>query len=107
MPAVTSGQSNTSAGLRIGISNDGGQSYTYYPLPNPQQASPSCPSPGGGATETCDFTSSPNAQVVLGVPSTVVGTTAQVSRMLVQVQAAPGAGNAFALAFDLVHVDVN
>ena len=41
------------------------------------------------------------------MPSTVVGSTAQLSRLLVQVQAAPGSGSAFALAFDLVHFDVN
>jgi streptogramin lyase len=106
MPAVTSGQSNTSAGLRIGISSNSGTSYTYYALPNPQQASPTCPTPGGGATEACTFTS-PNMQVVLSVPSSVIGSTTQLQAMLVQVQAAPGSGNAFALAFDLVHVDVN
>ena len=47
-------------------------------------------------------------QVVLTVSSTVIGTTAQLQGMLVQVQAAPGTSTAaFALAFDLVHVDVN
>jgi virginiamycin B lyase len=106
MPAVTSGQSNTSAGLRIGISNNSGTSYTDYALPNPQQSSPTCPTPGGGATESCTF-NSPNMQVVLGVPSSVIGNTTQLQGMLVQVQAAPGSGSSFALAFDLVHVDVN
>ena len=41
------------------------------------------------------------------VPSTVIGTTAQLQGMLVQVQAAPGSAGSFALALDLVHVDVN
>jgi hypothetical protein len=37
----------------------------------------------------------------------VIGNTTQLQGMLVQVQAAPGSGSSFALAFDLVHVDVN
>jgi hypothetical protein len=105
-PPVTAGQSNTSAGLQVGISNDSGATFTYYPLPNPQQASPACPSPGGGATESCTFTS-PSAQVVLGVPAAVIGTPAQLAGLLVQVRAAPGTGSAFTLAVDLAHVDVN
>jgi hypothetical protein len=78
----------------------------YYALPNPQQAAPTCPSLGGGATETCTF-ASPNMQVVLGVPSSVIGTPAQLAGLLVRVRAAPGTGSAFTLAVDLAHVDVN
>jgi len=107
MPAVTTGQNNTSAALRVGISANSGSSYTYYAIPNPQQSSPTCPTLTGGASEACTFTS-PDMQVVLTVPSTVIGTTTQLQGMLVQVQAAPGTSTAaFALAFDLVHVDVN
>jgi hypothetical protein len=67
---------------------------------------PAGPSPGGGATETCAFTS-PSALVAPTVPASVVSTPSQLARMLAQVQAAPGAGSAFALSFDLVQVDVN
>jgi hypothetical protein len=105
LPPVTQGQGNTAAGVRIGISADGGATYTRYPLPNPQAAA-SCPSLGGGATESCTF-SGPKVLVVLTVPASVVGTTAQLAAMVVQLQAAPGSGSAFTMNVDLAHVDVN
>jgi hypothetical protein len=97
---------NSTAGFRIRVSNDRGTSYSTYVLPNPRTST--CPTAGGGATEVCTF-SSPNVQVVLTIPSSVIGNTTQLQAMLIQLQAAPGSGsgNPFTLAFDLAHVDVN